>query len=165
MASDFSDKTSIKLNLGDDVLVIATSDAEWYRVKYNDQTYYIYSYLTTKNASAIRFVDLEEPIYSSVINTKTESESEESTHNLRTTPCYDETETYNSEINELNLYGAVTKSQTSNNKLQVVALSENGSWAKVIYRPDEETQKTLYIKKSQLQAYQSENTDNELDAA
>ena len=149
-----NDKTGITLELGQSVLLVEKSNKEWYKVKYNDNVYYIYSYVTVTNGASVRFENLEgEPVYSSVINSN--SSGKESTHNFRYTPCYDNSEKYLTEINALNLYKALTKSETSDNKMQVLALSEDGVWAKVSYKPDASTEKILYIKKNYLEVYKT----------
>ncbi|MBO5939177.1 MAG: hypothetical protein J6Q82_06730 [Clostridia bacterium] len=150
-----NDKTGITLDLGESVLLVEKSNREWYKVKYNDNEYYIYSYVTVTNGASVRFNPIEgEPVYSSVINSNTSGK--ESTHNFRWTPCYDNTEKYVTEINALNLYKALTQSETSDNKMQVLALSEDGVWAKVSYKPDANTEaKTLYIKKNYLEIYKA----------
>lgn len=156
-ASD-NDKSDTQLDWGKDVRVIATSNGEWYKIKYNNNTYYIYSYLTTKTQDSVLF-DEENftPIYSSVIDTV--EGSGESTHFLRTTPCYDESGKYNEKINSLNARVSVKQSETANNTLQVIALSKNEVWAKVKCTVKGK-EGTYYIKKSQLQEYRTDDSGN-----
>lgn len=156
-----NDKTTIKLELNDSVRVIATSNREWYKVNFDGNPYYIYSYLTTRDVRSLNFIDLPEPISSSVIDTL--EGASESMHYLRTTPCFDENDVYNvNYINKLNAPISVNKTETSEGKnpLQVIALSENNVWAKVLYKGS-----TYYIKKSQLQVYKTEVPEGGLPVA
>lgn len=147
-----SDKSGITLNLGDSVLLLEKSNKEWYKVSYAENTYYIYSYVTVTNGASVRFNNLTDPVYSSVVNLNT-SGSAESMYYFRYTPCYDTTGKYLTQLNELNIYKALTKTDTSDNKLQVLALSEDSVWARVLYTPDENTEEILYIKTAYLEAY------------
>ena len=119
-----NDTSSNVVKFGSSLTRISTNGT-WDKVSYNDETYYVYSYLTTDSKGEVTFTDITENNTTSIINTDTTGEAPTAT-NLRTSPCFDES------LNNLGA-SALTKALTTAEGVvfKVTGINGTKTWARV----------------------------------
>jgi len=147
------DKSSIEMKVGDALTRISTNE-KWDKVTYNDQTYYVYSYLTTTQKGEVTFTPITPGVTTSIIN-KNPVGTEPTKTNLRTTPCYDE------DLDNLGA-SALTKAMTSNGELVITGINETKTWVRVTFIGKDarnmDINGTFYCRPSYLEYYQESTT-------
>lgn len=97
-------------------------EAEWYKISYQDKTYYINAYYVTENLAEATFTDLEE----SAQFTLTVKETAKEGVNIRKYPALDPELTSEEKM-------TVNYDKTKDSPLTVIAKNGTGNWFKVKY--------------------------------
>lgn len=149
-ASD-TDKTGIKLILGDSVPAVQkSSDDKWYKVIYDDNTYYLYTYVTVTNVAEVQFDDLTREETTVTAGNKI---------NLRYSPCYGG-DKYDETLKEINVaFSGIDTQDSIDGKLTITGINKSNTWVRVEFTTKDsegkETTGTYYCRKTHLAKYQS----------